>query len=68
MGKVYTTKGTLDRDDLIAKDIVFEEPTSRVIATEWYLKSDPKGEYVRRDVWVSILVGMELSGEVAELA
>jgi len=61
--KVHTTKGLIDRDLLIASDIVTEEENARVIATEWHLD----GELVRRDVAVSILQGQALFGEQAEL-
>jgi len=61
--KVQTTKGLIDRDLLIASDIVTEEENARVIATEWHLD----GELVRRDVAVSILQGQALFGEQAEL-
>ena len=67
MGMVHTTKGSIDREDLIAKDIVFEEENARMIATEWYLKSDPDGELVRRDVWGNILVGQAVAGEQATI-
>lgn len=55
---VATTKGLVDRSLLEVRDIVTEEETSRIIATEWYLD----GELVRRDVWVSLLVGVEMAG------
>jgi len=61
--KVHTTKGLIERDLLIASDIVTEEENARVIATEWHLD----GELVRRDVAVSILQGQALFGEQAEL-
>lgn len=67
MAKVHTTKGLIDRKLLHAKDIVSEEPNARVIATEWKLIDDPSGEIVRRDVTVSILAGLPLAGEAAEL-
>ncbi|HXJ40744.1 MAG TPA: hypothetical protein VNH18_15795 [Bryobacteraceae bacterium] len=56
---VATTKGLVDRSLLAVKDIVTEEQNARIIATEWYLD----GELVRRDVWVSLLIGVEMSGE-----
>lgn len=61
--KVHTTKGLVERDRLKVKDIVKEDDNSRAIATEWYLD----GEMVRRDVTVSILRGLSLTGEQAEL-
>ena len=57
--KVHTIKGMVDRERLIASDIVTEEDNARVIATEWHLD----GELVRRDVAVSILRGHALCGE-----
>lgn len=61
---VYTTKGLIERDRLETKDIVNDEDVgSRAIATEWYLD----GELVRRDVWVSLLVGQALNSEAQEL-
>lgn len=49
--KVLTIKGEVDREKLVAKDIVVENGDARVTATEWYLT----GELVRRDVWVNPL-------------
>lgn len=63
MSKVHTTKGLIDRDRLITKDIITEGPNDRSIATEWYLG----GELVKREVWVSILSGQALFGEQAEI-
>ncbi len=59
MSKVYTTKGILDSKDLTIKDIITINDTARVIATEWYLGD----EMVRRDVSVSLLVGLEMGSE-----
>jgi hypothetical protein len=56
---VFTTKGILDRSQLTVKDIVTEEDSVRVIATEWYLGD----EMVRRDVNVNILCGQSLGAE-----
>ena len=61
--KVHTTKGLIDRERLIATDIVSEEDNARVVATEWHLD----GELVRRDVAVSILQGQALFAEQGEL-
>lgn len=66
MTLVHTTKGLVDRDLLVVRDIVTDEPNARVIATEWLLKST--SEMVRRDVAVSILAGQALAGEQAEMA
>jgi len=63
MSQVHTTKGLIDRDRLVARDIVSEEDNARVVATEWHLD----GELVRRDVAVSILRGHALCGEQAEI-
>jgi hypothetical protein len=64
MNKVHTTKGLVDRDRLTVKDIISEDENSRAVATEWFLD----GEMVRRDVAVSILSGLALAGEQAEMA
>lgn len=63
MANVITIKGLIDRSLLEVKDIIFEEESARVIATEWYLE----GELVRRDVNVNILAGINLSGEQATI-
>lgn len=63
MVKVHTTKGLIDRDLLTVEDIVTEGPNDRSIATEWFLGD----ELVRRDAAVSILSGLALAGEQAEL-
>lgn len=63
MGMVHTTRGLIERERLIATDIVTEEGDARIVATEWHLG----GELVRRDVWVSILQGQALAGEQAEI-
>jgi hypothetical protein len=60
---VYTTKGLIERERLVATDIITEEDNARVVATEWFLD----GEQVRRDVHVSILRGLELTGQQAAL-
>ena len=57
--KVYTTKGDVERDQLVAKDIISEEDNARIVATEWFLGD----ELVRRDVHVSILRGQSLGVE-----
>lgn len=61
--KVLTTKGRVRRDLLEVTDIVFEEENARVIATEWRLN----GELVRRDVYVNVLDGAQMSSEQEEL-
>lgn len=63
MGQVHTIKGLVDRDRLVVKDIISEEPNARIIATEWFLDD----ELVRRDVAVSILSGQAVAGEQAEI-
>lgn len=63
MSKVHTTKGLIDRDCLVATDIVSNEDNARVTATEWHLD----GELVRRDVNVNILSGQAIFGEQEEL-
>lgn len=57
--KVHTIHGLIDRDRLVATDIITEGPNDRAIATEWHLD----GELVRRDVTVSILSGQAVFGE-----
>lgn len=61
--QVQTKNGLVDRSSLTVKDIVQEHPNARVVATEWYLGT----ELVRRDVAVSILQGLPLSGEQANI-
>lgn len=63
MTMVHTTKGLIERDRLVATDIITEGANDRAIATEWHLD----GELVRRDVAVSILSGQAVFGEQAEL-
>jgi len=58
---VQTTKGLIERDQLIIKDIVSEEDNSRITATEWYLGD----ELVRRDVNVNVLRGLDLFPEAS---
>jgi len=57
--KVWTTKGEIDRDELVVTDEITEEDNARVFATSWH----HNGELVRRDVNVNILRGLELKGE-----
>jgi hypothetical protein len=52
---VITTKGLVEREALTVKDVISEEDSARVTATEWYLGE----ELVRRDVNVNILRGLE---------
>lgn len=52
---VTTTKGLVAREALTIKDVISEEDSARVTATEWYLGD----ELVRRDVNVNILCGLE---------
>lgn len=56
---VQTTKGLVDSDLLVVKDITSLEQNARVLATEWFLND----ELVRRDVNVNILNGINLNGE-----
>ena len=63
MSLVHTTKGLVERELLTVKDFITEEPGKRFIATEWYLD----GEMVKRDVWGSILNGMNIFSGQAEL-
>lgn len=61
--KVFTTKGLVDRDQLIAKDIIEEHDNARNVITEWFMGD----ELVRRDVHVSVLRGHEIFGEQAQV-
>lgn len=63
MNMVHTTKGLIERDRLVATDIVSDEDNARVTATEWHLD----GELVRRDVNVNILQGQAVFGDQAEI-
>lgn len=58
MAKVHTILGLVDRNDLIIKDVISEDDSSRIIATEWYLGE----QLVRRDVNVNVLVGISFNG------
>lgn len=59
--KVSTSLGLIDRIKLDVNDIVTNEANSRTTATEWYLN----GTLVRRDVWVNLLNGMDLNGQLS---
>ena len=59
MNLVQTAVGLIERDKLTVQDFITEEPGKRFIATEWYLD----GEMVKRDVWGSILNGLDIFGE-----
>ena len=63
MSQVHTTKGLIDRGQLMVKDIVTEEENARVVATEWFLGD----ELVRRDVAVAVLQGQAIFGDQAEI-
>jgi len=63
MNLVHTTKGLIERGLLEVRDVITEAPNARVVASEWFLA----GEMVRRDVAVSILQGVSLTGEQAQL-
>lgn len=60
---VYTTKGLVERSRLAVQDLIDEQETCRVIATEWRLD----GEIVRRDVNVNMLRGLEMGAEQARV-
>ena len=59
MAKVHTVLGLVERDQLTVKDVISEDNSSRVIATEWYLGE----QLVRRDVNVNVLVGISFEGQ-----
>lgn len=59
MSLVMTTKGLINKESLVVRDVVVDEDNARVTATEWYLDD----ELVRRDVNVNILRGLNLSSE-----
>jgi hypothetical protein len=63
MSMVHTTKGLIARERLVASDIVSDEESARVTATEWHLD----GELVRRDVHVNILSGQALNSEQGDI-
>lgn len=54
---VSTKVGLVERNRLEVRDIIDDQDSARVTATEWYLD----GELVRRDVHVNILRGQELN-------
>lgn len=61
--KVVTLRGLVDLSSLEVRDIVSYEEDARVIATEYTLD----GELVRRDVHVSLLRGLSLLAETADV-
>lgn len=61
MNLVDTKLGPIDRERLTVRDIPEESPGVRTLATEWYLGD----ELVRRDVWVSVLLGLSIGAEAA---
>lgn len=63
MSMVHTAKGLIERERLTVKDIITEGDNDRAIATEWFLGD----ELVRRDVAVSMLSGVAVFGEQAEI-
>lgn len=60
---VYTKNGLIERHRLTVKDIVEENDSCRVTATEWYLGE----ELVRRDVNVNLLRGLEVGAQQESL-
>ena len=59
MALIYTAVGLINREELTVKDIISEDQSSRVTATEWYLGD----KLVRRDVNVNVLNGVSLTGD-----
>ena len=60
---IHTAQGLVPFSELEVTDIVEMRDNARVTATEWRRN----GELVRRDVNVSILRGLEMSGQQAQL-
>jgi len=60
---VITTKGLVDFDRLLVRDVVEVGPNYRKIATEYLLD----GELVRRDVTVNALRGLETQAVEGEI-
>jgi len=59
---VITTQGLIDRARLERTVHCTDEPGKVIVAVEWRLND----ELVRRDVWVNVLRGVEISvGEAA---
>lgn len=56
--QVDTSKGLIDRDQLLVNDEIKETGDARIIQTVWSDKNT--GEEVRRDVTISILRGIDL--------
>ena len=56
---VHTAVGLVERDRLTVKDVVSETPTSRDMATEWYLDD----RLVRRDAWANMKLPTSIGGE-----
>ena len=61
--QIHTTKGLIDKEQLVVKDIIDFTEDARVIATEWYLED----ELVRRDVNVNILRGLDMSSKKGDV-
>lgn len=59
MAQVLTAIGLVERDQLTVKDVIDENDSSRVTATEWYLGD----QLVRRDVNVNVLTGILSNSE-----
>lgn len=60
---IHTTLGLVPLSELEVQDHVTYTDNSREIATEWR----KNGELVRRDVWVSLLRGLSMDGQQANL-
>jgi len=60
---VQTIKGLIERSELTAVDEIQENDNDRAIVTTWLYK----GELVRQDAHVSILRGLPMDGEQANI-
>jgi hypothetical protein len=59
MSLIYTTKGLINREDLVVLDNVQEDEKARYVQTQWFLGD----ELVRQDAWVNMKTGIDMSGE-----
>ncbi|MDR5728312.1 MAG: hypothetical protein RB191_12865 [Terriglobia bacterium] len=61
---VNTTQGLIDRARLERTVHCTDEPGKLIVAVEWRLGP----EMVRRDVWINILRGMDMTAAMGEAA
>jgi hypothetical protein len=60
---ISTMKGLLPESKLVRKVVEQESANEIITMSEWYLD----GELVRRDVWLNMKRGLDVSGEASAL-